>query len=958
MRIVNCKTNHLTNPIGYQMESPVFSYTVEESLGTYQTEARIRIAADITMEKLLFDTGFTSEINSLAYQSKFIPEARKRYYWDVTVKSDAGEEEYSTVNWFETGKREEEWQGKWITCKNKDGRHPLFFKTIKPKRPVRDGRLYICGLGLYEVMMEGKKVSEELLTPYCNNYHKWLQYQTYDITEELKAGSMLEVLLGNGWYKGRFGFSSKLNKKPYYSNTWKLIAEVHLTYEDGTYEVIGTDESWGVSYSKVTASSIYDGEIRDDTLPDSETENAVICTELMAPLMERLSTPVTVHERIEPVEIIYTPKAETVLDMGQNIGGIFELKVNEPAGTVIHLQFGEILQEGNFYRDNLRTAKAEYIYISDGKEHIIKPHFTYYGYRYVKVMGISKVKSEDFTALAIYSELPETGVVKTGHELVNRLISNTQWGLKGNFIDVPTDCPQRDERMGWTGDAQVFSPTACYMRDCYGFYRKYLFDLQQEQEQHNGLVPNVIPSVGNEGTSSVWGDAACIIPWNLYLFYGDKTILEDQFKSMRAWVDYVERTDGAEHMWREAFHFGDWLALDNPIGGEDQSMGATNTGFIADVYYLNSVVITARAAELIGRDKEAEYYWKLAEYIRESIKDEYYSSTGRCCVDTQTGHLLTLHFDLLPQDFLPLARKRSRIELIHKLENNGYRLQTGFVGTPLLCIQLSREGFSDMAYKLLLNEEYPGWLYEVKLGATTIWERWNSVLSDGSISSTGMNSLNHYAYGSVVEWIYRCCVGINPLEEEPGFRKVRIQPSLSWKLGYIKAECQTAAGSYICGWRILDENHVEFQLTVPFGCSAEVVLPFLPDNPVEAKGNPLFSHRTNDVCEVKAGVYHVIYRTDKCLKEEYSIDCPVRELMENPRVRHVLNEHVDWISKVPSWQWDKTLLEAAGRYGSVSTDEALDELNKILKEIEIREERWNDDEAGAAGRGTVGTDEP
>ncbi len=934
MRVTDLKTNHLTNPLGFKISRPVFSYIVEDAKGKKQKEARIRISKDKIMQELVFDSGFTTEIDSLAYQVDFVPEARKRYFWDVAVRSDAGEEACSEVNWFETGKQGESWLGKWITCRENEGRHPVFYTDIKTVKPVKYARLYLCGLGLYEAMVSGKKISDEYLTPYCNDYHQWLQYQTYDVTEELKKGGRIEVLLGNGWYKGRFGFSSKLNRKAYYSNTWKLIGELHLVYEDGTHEVIGTNEKWKVQYSKILASSIYDGETRDDTLPEQEPEYARICTEPMSSLTERLSTPVTVHEILYPVKVIHTPKGETVLDIGQNIGGIFQIKVHEPEGARIRLQFGEILQEGNFYRDNLRTAKAEYNYRSDGKEHVIRPHFTYYGYRYVKIEGIHNFNPEDFAALVIYSEIPDAGILETGHPLVNQLVHNTEWGMKGNFIDVPTDCPQRDERMGWTGDAQVFSATACYLKDCYAFYRKYLFDMWQEQKKQEGLVPNVIPSVGNEGTSAVWGDAACIIPWNLYLFYGDKTILEEQYDSMKAWVDYVERTDGSNHQWREKFHFGDWLALDQPESMKDMSVGATDTGFIADVYFANSAEITARTAEITGREKEAVYYRKLAERIREGVQNEYYSPSGRCCADTQTGCLLTLRYDVVPDRFLANARSQARKELIRKIEENGYRLQTGFTGTPLLCNQLSEEGLNELAYILLLNEEYPGWLYEIKLGATTVWERWNSVLADGTISSTGMNSLNHYAYGSIVEWLFRHCAGISPVEKKPGFRAVRIQPSLSWKLHFCNAELHTAAGKYCCRWDILDENHVEIKLSIPFGCRAEVNLPLLPDCFSGKENNPLFDDVKNGICYVEAGEYHVIYKTKEQLRKWYSLDCHVKELMENPRVRRELAYYLPWTLKIPVWQWDKTLRQAAERYGDGTGNKVYEKLESVLNKID------------------------
>lgn len=943
MKIIECRTNHLISPIGYHMDKPVFSWQTAEAVGTRQTEARIMVFGDEKREKVVFDSGFIPEARSLGYEADFKMERRTRYHWEVTVRTDAGEEGRSGLNWFETGKCGEPWEGKWITCKDHGGRHPVFMKKIIIDRKVKNARLYICGLGLYEAYLNEKKISEECLTPYCNDYDKWLQYQTYDVTEEMRYGGRLKVLLGNGWYKGRFGFSSKLNKKPFYSDTWKLIAELRIEYEDGSTSVIGTDEDWLVDYSFITDSSIYDGEVWDMTLKNVPVKticSAELYKDSMAPLMERFSTPVKVREKRMPIDMIHTPAGERVLDLGQNLVGTFSLHVREPRSKRIRLQFGEILQNGNFYRDNLRSAKAEFVYISDGEERTVTPHFTYYGYRYVKVEGIEDLKKEDFTALVLYSDIPQRGKLKTGQPLVNRLIENTEWGMKGNFIDVPTDCPQRDERMGWTGDAQVFSPTACFLRDCFGFYRKYLFDIWKEQDEQGGAVPNVIPSVGNKGTSSAWGDAACIIPWNLYLFYGDQTILRDQFESMKAWVDYVERIDGENHGWRDVFHFGDWLALDNTVGGVDQSMGATNTGFIADLYYSNSARITAKTAKILGKQKEAEHYDRLADRIMSDIQEEYYSPTGRCCIDTQTAHLLTLYFNVLPD------KKRTRDALLKKLKESGYRLQTGFIGTPFLCSQLSEAGLGNLAYRLLLNEEYPGWLYEVKMGATTIWERWNSVLPDGSISSSGMNSLNHYAYGSIVEWLFRYGAGINPVEEEPGFKKVLIKPQVSWKLGFLEAEYDSPSGLYKSSWRAIDEEHLEIHVTVPFDCKAMVELPFVEKTILKSKAfimgetqssekiNPFFRDVRDGICYLEQGEYSVSYKTCTSLRFRYSIDTPFGELMENPEIRKILREWMPWVNKIPGYEWEQTLKNHADRYGGGVTAEELEACNKVLFEID------------------------
>lgn len=926
MRIINCKTNHIINPVGYMMENPVFSWQVEDAEGKFQTKARICIARDKGMKDICADTGMTEKADSIATEVSLELEPRTRYYWTVTVQSDAGEEAVSDVNYFETSKMQEPWKAKWIGCERKE-RHPVFIKDIRVDKELTSARLYICGLGLYEAAVNGKKVSNEYLTPYCNNYEEWLQYQTFDVTEELKNGGRLSVMMGSGWALGRFGFFSKPGDPGEYRAEMELIAELCLTYADGSSEVTGTDETWRVRRSNITFSSIYDGEHRDDTLPDTGEEPVKLIVE-NTPLTARLSPPVLVQEELPAAELIHTPAGEAVFDIGQNIAGIFRLHVHEPAGTRIHIQFGEVLQEGNFYTENLRTALAEYIYISDGTDKILEPHFTFYGFRYVKIEGIIDLKSEDFTALAVYSDLKQAGRLETGHEKVNRLISNTEWGLKGNFLDVPTDCPQRDERMGWTGDAQVFSPTACFLRDSYAFYRKYLYDMSTEQKNLNGKVPNVIPSFVKDAyrdTGSVWGDAATIIPWNMYVFYGDSGILRERFDDMKAWVDYIGTEDGDSHGWRRRFHNGDWLALDNPAGGDDQCIGGTDTGYIADIYYAYSAEIVAKAAGILGKVQEEEKYRELSRKIRRGVVEEYFSLTGRCCFNTQTALLMALRFDIAP------SRDKAREMLYKKFQDTKGKLQTGFVGTPILCSQLTEEGMEGLAYDLLLNEDYPGWLYEINLGATTMWERWNSLNADGTVSSTGMNSFNHYSYGSVVEWMYRYVAGLNLLEEAPGFRQVKIRPVPDRRIGYAHMSYNSAAGCYEISWKADDDYHLTISISVPFGCRAELFLPYAPEDVYSLK-NTMFTDVRDGICHLLPGKYQVSYQTTCALRRVYGRKDTVETLLANKGTRDVLEKYMPHLSCVPDFICGMSL-EDALRYKDSGLNYTclLDEIERELQ---------------------------
>ena len=528
--------------------------------------------------------------------------------------------------------------------------------------------------------------------------------------------------------------------------------------------------------------------------------------------------------------------------------------------------------------------------------------------------------------MALYSDLDPVGTMTTGHDLVNRLIENVRWGMQGNFLDVPTDCPQRDERMGWTGDAQVFSPTATYLKDTYAFYAKYLYDMAKEQRVLGGKVPDVVPSCGVESTACVWGDASCIIPWNLYLFYGDKSILEDQFESMKSWVDYIRKVDGADHGWRYVFHYGDWLALDNPVGGAEQVLGATDEEFIANLYYAVSAGLVANAAEVLGLEAEEKEYRALSEEQFETVKKEYYSATGRCCIKTQTALILTLKYHLSENEDLV------KQQLKKLFEDSNRKLKTGFVGTPLLCNVLTDHGMEDLAYDLLLNEEYPGWLHEVKLGATTVWERWNSLLDDGTISGISMNSMNHYSYGSVLEWMFRHAAGINTIDAVPGMRKITVAPILNWKLRKMDATYDSPAGTYRSSWELPDPKHVTVRVSVPFGCSADLTLPFAGEEVYKDAANPMFSDVENGICHLKPGEYAATYELTESLKKVYSIDIPIRELQNNPETAEVLGKFVP-ANAIPNQYLGYSVREMSEKFGGRLPKESMEMLDAELREL-------------------------
>jgi alpha-L-rhamnosidase len=944
MKIKNLKTNRITNPLGFELGKPRLSYVAYDTSAKKQAAAQIQVALDEEFTVIVFDSFKNKDIDSLAFELPLKLEACTRYYWRVTVWCDNGDVATSEPAWFETAKLTEPWGAKWITPDLEKDVHPVLSKDFNLTKEIASARAYVCGLGLYEMEINGEKAGVEYLTPLFNAYDKWIQYQTYDITGLITAGqNAIEVSLGNGLYKGRFGFEG--GQTEIYGDKFALLCEIVIKHTDGTETIIHSDDSWKARKSNTLFSGIYDGEIYDSNLSDGTCYDVKKIDLGYDRLKARLSLPVVVKEELKPIEVIITPAGETVLDMGQNMVGWVQFNTKASKGTEIVLQYAELLQEGNFYQDNLRTAKAEHRYISNGEEATVRPHFTFFGFRYVKVSGWSgEVNKEDFTGCVLYSDMDQTGSIETSNPLVNRLFLNALWGQKGNFLDVPTDCPQRDERMGWTGDAQVFSGTASFNMDTFAFFSKYGYDLAQEQAALGGMVPMVVPMTSVKGGgSSAWGEAATVIPWTAYLHYGDKAILEQQFDSMKGWVDFIKRADeasGAKRLWTTGFHFGDWLALD----GDDPSspMGGTEPAFISSAYYSYSSMLVAKAARVLGKDEIAQEYEKLSNDVRAAIQAEYITSTGRLALSTQTAYVVALFMDLVPKEH----KNRIANDLREKLKKDKNHLKTGFVGTPYLCRVLSETGNNDIAYTLLLNKDYPSWLYAVTMGATTIWERWNSVLPDGKISGTDMNSLNHYAYGSIAEWIYRNVAGINPVEDQPGFRQVRLAPQPDYRLKYAKASLDSAAGLYESQWELKDDGQLSFKFVIPFNAIASVELPDAKLENILMNGSSLkdvevsaVQHGEKVHVEINSGTWEFLYTPEVEYIKYYSTQLVVSELLSNDEVKNVLTEAAPQVAALPQDMIAKlghqSLRELSHMPFLPISKEVLDELDIHLKKIKV-----------------------
>ncbi len=806
MRISHLRVNHWESPLGVDLTHPCFSWEVSDTLSCRQKQAQLRVFQG---SECIYDTGISSGLDALGTELPLTLKPRTAYRWQVTVWGNGGDRGEAAAS-FETGKMEEAWQGKWI--KPGEQRNAILEKTFYlPETPVT-GRIYLTGLGLYRLFVNGMPASDEVLTPGLNAYDRWVQVQTFDVGSLLRQGeNRLEIWLAGGISRGRFSFTPGEGYE--YCPYDCAIAEVHIRSASGE-TVIPTDESWRWHASPILESSIYDGEVWDPGR-EAESGSVQLCTPPVGALRDRLSPPVKIVMERKPARVITTPAGETVLDMGQNMVGWLRFRVRGEKGRVLCLEFGEQLEKGCFSRANLRSAKARFEWRCDGSEGIAEAYFTWFGFRYVLLEGFeSGIDPEDFTGCVVSSALEETGSIATGHEGLNRLIQNVLWSQRGNFLDVPTDCPQRDEREGWTGDAQVFADAACYNMDCAAFFTKYLADMWEEQEKAGGCVPYVVPfarnrSRGFEGGAVGWGDAAAVIPWTLWLHYGDRSLLWRQLPNMAAWMEWV----AAQPDWASACrHFGDWLALDRPEEPTER-VGKTDIGFLCRCYAYLTADRTAKAAAVLGEKLLEERASALAEDYRQRLRDTYFTPDGEILCPTQTACVLALHLDLSPD------RAKTEETLLRLLRETGH-LTTGFLGTPWLLAALPPKE----AWDLLLREDYPSWLYEVKLGATTIWERWNSLTEEGCFSETGMNSLNHYAYGSVAAWLYGHMCGIRPLPGSPGFRRFRWEPLPDRRVRFAECSLRTPFGNVISVWRY-EEEGLTLRLTVPFGSEAEAKLP-------------------------------------------------------------------------------------------------------------------------------------
>ncbi len=691
---------------------------------------------------------------------------------------------------------------KWIIHKDNVLYEPVrFTKSFYAQGEIKRATLNVTALGCYYPTLNGRRVGNFILAPGFTS-RKRVQYQSYDVTEMIDGENTIEIVVSEGWFLGKINFVVAEE------TTKALICQLDIEYKDGKKHTLVSDEKWLASKDKLRFAELYDGEIYNSNFEDV-CVNAEISDYTKDIIVKQQGEIVCEQERIKPLSVFKAPNGDTLVDFGQNLTGYFEFSVNAKKGDIVKFTVCEVLDKnGNFYNENYRGAKAQFEYICHDGINTYKPVLAFWGFRYLRVDNFPcEITEKNVTAIVVHSDIKRTGYIDSSSAKLNQLFSNIVWGQKGNFLDVPTDCPQRDERQGWTGDATVFCKTASYNFDVERFFEKWLTDLKLDQGKI-GNIPNIIPQTvcwdwsTTEETGAVWGDSATIIPYQIYKTYGNKNILKKQYNTMVRYLEYIRTHTKKRYLWYGCNQFGDWLGLDAPEGSY---RGSSNEDFIASVFYYNSVKIVAEVCEILG--KNSKKYRVLENKILEKIRKTFKK------YKTQTECALALYFGIA-EDKKSVAKQLNDMIL-----ENGTRLKTGFVGTPYLLHALSQNGYSDTAYGLLLQEQFPSWLYSVNQGATTIWEHWDGKNEKGEFWSKDMNSFNHYAYGSVADWIYEEACGIKPIKA--GFEGILFEPKPTDKLEKLSAAIETRQGKVSSSWRTVN-GKVRYEIETPV--SATVII--------------------------------------------------------------------------------------------------------------------------------------
>lgn len=860
-------TENLIDPVGLDISIPRFTWILQnEKRGITQTAYEIEVESNDTFA---WRSGRVLSDSSVLVAYKGLPlKSNTLYFWRVRVQDNRGYiSDWSLPGSFRTGfLQPSDWKAQWITPTLEEDTvnrpSPYLRKTFQTKKEIRSAVLYATSHGMYEAYLNGRRVGDAHYTPGWTSYHKRLQYQAYDVTGLLQQNNTIAVMLASGWYRGTLGWSNKNN---HYGRHIALLIQLEIEYTDGTRERVISDPSWRSSTGKIIYSEIYNGEKIDLRLEkegwmfpeydDSQWAYVKKTNFDTAKLVATYNEPVRQQEIFKPAAIFNTPKGEQIIDFGQNLAGWIRMKVKGKSGDMITLSHAEVLdKEGNFHTANLRAAKAQCTYIlKDTNKVILHPHFTWHGFRYVKIEGYpGEIKPENFEAVALYSDMEPTGSFTSSHPLINRLQSNIKWGQKGNFLDIPTDCPQRDERLGWTGDIQVFVPTAVFNMRVHNFLTKWLRDLEADQ-LITGEVPNYIPDLGSNVNRAAWGDAATIVPWTLYKTYGDKRILHQQYGSMKAYVKSITNVthDG---LWDKGVTFGDWLAY-SPEEGERKTPG-TNKNIITQAYYANSLRIMMNTAKVLNIPDDEIYYTNLLEQAKKAFHTAFINEKGDLISPSQTAYSIALEFGMIPYHL----EKQAAARLVELIDDFGH-FTTGFLATSPLPHILLKYGYGDLAYKLLEREEYPSWLYPITMGATTFWERWNAIKPDGSFQTQKpqSNSFNHYAHGAIGDFLYRKVAGLDiaPDKDAVGYKHNLIKPFPGGSLKQARAILKTYYGTVGSSWK-LDGKQMEMTVEVPVNTRATVYLPSTTPENITEGGKPVNTSTEINILGQEEGKYTVI----------------------------------------------------------------------------------------------------
>ncbi|GAB3657224.1 glycoside hydrolase family 78 protein [Echinicola sediminis] len=877
------------NPLGFYDPKPTFSWQlpVAEDLNS-QSAYRIVVASSPELLPDKADLWDSKKVSS--EQSAWIDYAgaplgsRQKVFWQVmNWNQDDSPSAWSDINTFELGLlNNSDWTGEWIGLPTADEgvlgtkdniihRPQYLRKSFELPSDIIRARLYITAKGVFDVHINGQDVSDDVMPPGWTPYAERIETLTYDVADAIREGqNTIGVELAAGWYSGRLGWERSFWKD---TPSPKVLCQLEVVHQDGSQSVITTDESWkGTTNGPIRTAEIYDGEVYDAHYElgqwstngyDDQTWRKVQ-SEAIDPKV-RLEP--KRHHSVKP-KIYLSPKEvkskdnTTVYDLGQNMVGVPHLKVPMKKGDTLRVRFAEMLSpDGAFYTENYRGALSTDYYIAKESGVIDwMPKFTFHGFRFVELSGFDQSKSPSenwMRGVVQYSDFESNGSFSSSHEKLNQLQSNIVWGLRGNFFDVPTDCPQRDERLGWTGDAQVFGPTSLFNAEVYPFWASWLQSVRESQYE-NGGIPFVVPDVlKNNKVSSGWGDVCTIIPWEMYRYTGDKSILEDNYEMMKKWVAHHQMN--AESFISNMNSFADWL---QPYPETGDNRGDTSPALIGTAFFAYSAKLTAQTAQALGKTNESKEYWELYQKVGQAFDQQFFDSDGQVVgvMPTQTAYLLALAFDLLPE----AKKEKAGKNLVAKINEADDHLRTGFLGTPLLAKVLDEIGETELMYQLLFNETYPSWFYSINQGATTIWERWNSYSKEEGFNPQRMNSLNHYAYGAIGQWMYERIAGISPLEA--GYKKIRIAPFPHDPLSSAAASVNTIYGEVKSAWEIIG-NELTLHATVPPNTAAKIELPISNVDGLFVNGGFAKDNYTVEVSEsrnelhfeVGPGVYQINY---------------------------------------------------------------------------------------------------